>query len=129
MNVHILCVPNNDIKLRKGFTGADWWYDEQGDLQVRVALELTDWRERMALAMHEAAEALMCKHMNITVQQVDDYDARFEREHPGDSTTNVGDIHDCPYRIPHNAATAMERVFTTVTGVSWQDYDDRLSEL
>ena len=129
MNVHILTVPNKSIRKRKGFTGADWWFDKKGNLQVRVAAELTDWREAMALALHEAAEALMCRHLGVTVAQVDDYDAKFEREHPGDGTTNVGDIHDCPYRIPHNAATAMERVFTTVTGVSWQDYDDRLSEL
>ena len=98
MNIHILSVPNEEIKQRKGFTGADWWWDEAGDLQVRVATELEDWRERMALAIHEASEALMCKHDGVTVQQVDDYDARFEREHPGDGTTNVGDIHDCPYK-------------------------------
>lgn len=129
MNIYILTVPNEVIKTRKGFTGADWWWDEAGDLQVRVAAELTDWRERAALMIHEAAEALMCKHLGVTVAQVDDYDAKFEREHPGDGTTNVGDIHDCPYRVPHNAATAMERVLTTVLDVSWQEYDDRLSKL
>jgi hypothetical protein len=129
MNVHILTVPNDEIKVRKGFTGADWWFDDRGDLQVRVATELEDWREAMALAIHEAAEALMCKHLGITGAQVDEYDSKFEQEHPGDGTTNVGDIHDCPYRIPHNAATAMERTLTTVLDVPWQDYDDRLSAL
>ncbi len=129
MNIHVLTVPNEEIKHRQGFTGADWWWDEAGDLQVRVAAELTDWREAMALAIHEAAEALMCKHLGVTVQQVDDYDARFEREHPDDRTTNVGDILDCPYRTPHNAATAMERTLTTVLEVPWQDYDDRLAAL
>ena len=129
MNIHILTVPNEQIKERHDFTGADWWWDDNGDLQVRVAAELTDWREAMALAIHEAAEALMCKHLCVTVDQVDDYDAKFEREHPGDGTTNVGDISDCPYRLPHNAATAMERVLTTVLDVPWQAYDDRLAAL
>lgn len=129
MNITIKTVPNEAIKVRHGFTGADWWWDEAGDLQVRVAAELTDWREAMALAMHEAAEGLMCKHLGVTVAQVDDYDAKFEREHPGDGTTNVGDLHDCPYRLPHNAATAIERVLAGVLGVSWQDYDDRLAKL
>lgn len=129
MNINILTVPNDEIKLRKGFTGADWWEDEAGDLQVRVAAELTDWKERACLMIHEAVEAIACKHLGVTVQQVDDYDAKFEREHPGDGTTNVGDLHDCPYRQPHNAATAAERVLATMLDVSWQQYDDRLAAL
>lgn len=128
MNINIRTVPNEEIKLRHGFTGADWWWDA-GNLEVRVALELKDWRERACLIVHETAEAMMCRHLGITVQQVDDYDEKFEREHPGDGTTNVGDLHDCPYRVPHNAATAMERVLAVVLGVSWQDYDDRLSKI
>jgi hypothetical protein len=129
MNIFIKTVINEEIKLRKGFTGADWWWDEAGDLQVRVASELEDWREAMALAIHEAIEALISKHMWITVAQVDDYDAKFEREHPGDSTTNVGDIDDCPYRQPHNYATAAERVLAAALNISWQNYDDRLARL
>jgi hypothetical protein len=129
MNINIQVVPNEAIKVRKGFTGADWWVDSDFNIQVRVASELTDWREQACLAIHEAAEAIMCLHLGVTVQQVDDYDAKFEREHPGDGTTNVGDLADCPYRLPHNAATAMERVLAGVLDVPWQAYDDRLAAL
>lgn len=129
MNIHILTVPNDEIRIRKGFTGADWWWNDNGDLEVRVADSLTDWREAMALALHEASEALMSKHMGITVQQVDDYDEKFEREHPGDGTTDVGDLHDCPYRVPHNYATAIERIFVGAVDVSWREYDERLCAL
>lgn len=129
MNIHILSVTNEEIKVRKGFTGADWWWDDAGDLQVRVASELEDWRERACLMMHEAFEALMSKHLGITVAQVDDYDSKFEAEHPGDGTTNVGDITDCPYRLPHTYATAAERILSGVLDVPWRDYDDRLAKL
>lgn len=129
MNIHILTVPNEDIKKRHGFTGADWWWDDSGDLQVRVAAELYDWKERACLAIHEAAEAVMCRHLHVTHEIVDIYDAKFEANHPTDRTTNVGDLDDCPYRIPHNAATAMERVMAGVLNVSWQAYDDRLAIL
>ncbi len=129
MNIHILTVPNETIKERHGFTGADWWFDEVGDLQVRVAAELNDWRQQACLAIHEATEAIMCRHLKVTVQQVDDYDEKFEREHPGDGTTNVGDLSDCPYRVPHNAATAAERIVAGVLDVPWQTYDDRLAAL
>lgn len=127
-NIVVKTVPNEEIKIRHGFTGADWWWE--GDtLQVRVAAELTDWKERAALIVHEVAEALISRDMGITVTQVDDYDAKFEREHPGDGTTNVGDIDDCPYRQPHNYATAIERVLASAMNISWQNYDDRLSQL
>lgn len=129
MNINIQTVPNELIKVRKGFTGADWWWDETGNLQIFVAQELTDWRERACLMIHEAVEALICREMGVTVEQVDEFDARFEREHPGDGTTNVGDLPDCPYRLPHNAATAAERVLAGALNVSWQEYDDRLSKL
>jgi hypothetical protein len=127
MNIHILTVPNEEIKVRKGFTGADWWWDDAGDLQVRVAAELTDWREAMALAMHESAEALMCKHNGVTVGQVDEFDAKFKDGHEID--VNAGDESDSPYKLEHTYATAIERVLTGVLGVDWKEYDTRLGKL
>lgn len=127
MNIFIKSVPNDEIKLRHGFTGADWWWDEAGDLQVRVASELEDWRERMALAIHEASEALMCKHNGVTVSQVDEFDAAFKGEHIVD--VNAGDDPKAPYRLEHTYATAIERVLTGVLGVDWLTYDTRLSKL
>lgn len=127
MNIHILSVPNEDIKIRKGFTGADWWWDEAGDLQVRVATELEDWRERMALAMHEAAEALMCKHNGVTVDQVDVFDEKFKGDNEID--VNAGDEPDSPYKLEHTYATAIERILTGVLGVDWKSYDTRLGKL
>lgn len=127
MNIHILSVPNEEIKLRKGFTGADWWWDDAGDLQVRVATELEDWRERMALAMHEAAEALMCKYNGVTVEQVDVFDEKFKGDNEID--VNAGDEPDAPYRLEHTYATAIERILTGVLGVDWKAYDTRLGKL
>ena len=127
MNIHILTVPNEQIKERHDFTGADWWWDEAGDLQVRVAAELTDWREAMALAMHEAAEALMCKHNGVTVAQVDKFDEKFKDDNEID--VNAGDESDAPYRLEHTYATAIERILTGVLGVDWKAYDTRLGKL
>lgn len=127
MNIHILTVPNEQIKERHDFTGADWWWDEAGDLQVRVAAELTDWREAMALAIHEAAEALMCKHNGVTVAQVDKFDEKFKDDNEID--VNAGDEPDAPYRLEHTYATAIERILTGVLGVDWKAYDTRLGKL
>ena len=128
-DIIIKSITDEEMEQRRGFSGADWWWDEAGNLQVRVSSGLPDWKERACLMIHEAVEALCCKHLGVTVKQVDDYDEKFETEHPGDGTTNVGDIHDCPYRVPHNYATAAERILAGVLDVSWQDYDDRLAKL
>ena len=127
MDIIIKTVPNEEIKRRKGFTGADWWWDLDGNLQVRVAAELEDWRERGALALHEAAEALMCRHNGVTVAMVDAFDAEFKGEHSVD--VNAGDDPACPYRLEHTYATAIERVLTGALGVDWKPYDERLSAL
>lgn len=127
MNIIIKTVPNEEIKVRHGFTGADWWWDLDGNLQIRVASELEDWREAMALAIHEASEALLCRHLGITVAQVDEFDSTFKGEHIVD--VNAGDDPQCPYRVPHTYATAIERVLTGGLGVNWFNYDERLSKL
>jgi len=127
VNISIKIVPNKLIPARKGFTGADWWFDKDGNLEVRVAHEVGDWREQTALAIHEAFEAALCKHMGITVEQVDAFDSKYQAEHAID--LNAGDEPDSPYRVPHTFATAIERVFTGVVGVDWKSYDERLSKL
>lgn len=127
MNISIKTVPNDEIRVRKGFTGADWWFTPEGDLEVRVAAELTDWREAMALAVHEASEALMCRHLGITVAQVDAFDSKFKKENEYD--INAGDEPDAPYRLPHTYATAIERILTGVLDVDWFSYDRRLEKL
>ena len=139
MNINCKTVPNEEIKLRRGFTGADWWWEEHltteskmvGEydlvLQVRIAAELTDWRERAALALHEISEAFMCKFLGITVEQVDAFDAEYQRTHEID--LNSGDEPDCPYAIPHTFATAIERIFAGCVKLPWKPYDDRLSKI
>lgn len=127
MNINIRTVPNSEIMLRKGFTGADWWWDERDVLQVRIAAELPDWRERAALAIHEASEALMCRYQGVTVDQVDEFDAKFKRENEYD--INAGDEPGAPYRLAHTYATAIERILTGVMDVDWYSYDRRLEKI
>ncbi len=128
MNITIMTVPNDWVAKRKGFTGADWWWDHRGVLQIRVAEELTDWRERAVLIVHELVEALLCKFMDIPVEKVDEFDTLHQSEET-DPAFNSGDHPDAPYRIPHMFATAVERVLAGVMGIDWVGYDKRLSAL
>jgi len=127
MNVSIKVVPNKIVALRMGFTGADWWFDDDGNLEVRVADEVGTWQEQTALGFHEGFEAALCKHLGITQKQVDDFDKKYQSEHAVD--LNSGDEPDAPYKVPHTFATAVERVFTGACGIDWKPYDERLAKL
>ena len=69
----------------------------------------------------------MCKHLGITVDMVDEFDAKYQAEHEID--LNAGDTPGCPYEFPHTFATAIERIFTGVVALHWKPYDEKLSIL
>ena len=128
MDIYIKTVPNEEIEQRAGFTGADWWFDENEDLQVRIA-KMSNPAYEKGLAIHEMVEALHCQLQGITVKQVDEFDTQFEKEYPENHGIEAGDAPNCPYAKPHSLATAPERVYIAEAGVCWSDYDIELGVL
>jgi hypothetical protein len=124
MDIIIKTVSNNEVMERMGFTGADWWFDEKGDLQVRIA-NLGNWKEEAILGIHEASEGIICKQMKITHEDVDEFDKIYQITHEVDNDS--GDELLAPYKWPHTFATAIERVLAGVLRVDWKSYDDKLS--
>lgn len=123
MNIQILTIPRE--KMRHGVDGADWYWDEQGNLQVRVC-PMTNWRHEALLAIHEAVEALMCRHNGVSQQQVDQFDAQFDAANPDD--LDAGDDPAAPYEREHCFATAIERTLCAELGVKWAHYDQELRD-
>jgi len=131
MNINAKIVSKEKIKSRKGFTGADWWFDENGDLQVRVE-QLASYGRTMALMLHEIAEAVLCKQHGVSVAAVDKFDLEFEEANPTNHGIEAGDAVGCPYGREHNLATAVERIVAGGLGMgvcdSWSEYDKDLAE-
>lgn len=139
MKITIEFVPNEEVKARKGFGGADWFFDHYGDydafsrrvrpqsLTIRVANELPR-EEQMALAIHELVEAVLCEQFGIKTEDVD----KFDLQHLDDEKNpafNSGDHHASPYYAPHQFATSVERMIAALMNVDWNAYDERLSAL
>jgi len=122
MNIHILTIP--ETEQRKEVNGADWFFDSKGDLQVRVS-PLSDWRREVLLGIHEAVEAIMCKHNGVTQQQVDAFDMEYDKTHSFD--LNAGDDPAAPYVREHCFATAIERILCAELDVNWLSYDTELA--
>jgi hypothetical protein len=123
VNIIIKVIPESEQ--RPEVNGADWFFDENADLQVRVS-PMSDWRYETLLAIHEAVEAIMCKHNGVTVEAVDAFDQEYDKTHTFD--VNAGDEPNAPYMREHCLATAIERILCAELDVNWAEYDRELAE-
>jgi hypothetical protein len=89
---------------------------------------MSDPRREIALAFHEAAEAVLCRYNGVSQFAVDEFDAKWEREHPH-SKIEAGDQPDAPYAREHSLATAVERILAAELHVAWADYNLELEAL
>jgi hypothetical protein len=113
---------------RKEVDGVDWFWDSDGNLQVRVSpITGGDWRDEVLLGIHEAIEALVCKHLGISQQAIDTFDQAYDKAHPNEPDLNAGDDPLAPYNRPHTLATACERALAFALDVQWGEYDKRLA--
>jgi hypothetical protein len=107
-------------------TVGDWEYNpDKEHLDISVSA-LRDWREGLAVAIHEIFEAALCIQDGIPQGMVDHYDQKclqegFEGE-PGERPA-------APYYNQHLAATVAERLFCWQIGVHWPEYEDHLDKL
>ncbi len=123
MNISIKVIPESEM--RACVNGADWFWGENGDLQVRVS-PLSDWRREILLGIHEAVEAIMCKHNGVSQESVDAFDLEYDKTHTFD--LNAGDDPKAPYVREHCLATAIERIMCAELEVNWESYDKELAE-
>lgn len=111
--------------MRPEVNGADWYWDSNGNLQVRVS-PMSDWRREFLLQLHETVEAVFCRFNGITQAEVDAFDIEYDKTHTFD--VNAGDDPKAPYMREHCFATAIERIAAGVLQVNWQEYDKELAE-
>lgn len=129
MNITINTIPQQDQRYA---TVGDWWFTEEGDLQIRVS-EMGNWKYEALVAFHELAEVLLCKDRGITTEMVDAFDIQWEKDHPdqvlGGGAKEPGDDPACPCRKEHFFATTVERALSAELGVDWSKYDDAVLSL
>lgn len=125
MDIIIKVIP--EVEQRKEVNGADWFWDADGNLQVRVS-PMSDWRREVLLGFHEAIEAVCCRYLGVSQQSVDIFDQQFDAAHPDEPDLNAGDDPLAPYDRAHTLATCCERALAFALNVQWGDYDRELGE-
>ncbi|SRR5881394_225786 len=123
MDITIKVIPED--QQRAEVNGADWFWDEAGNLQVRVS-PMSDWRREVILAVHETVEAICCRHLGVSQAAVDKFDIAYDKAHPNEPDLNAGDDPLAPYDRAHTLATACERALAFALDVQWGEYDREL---
>ncbi len=125
MNITIKTIAHAEHRYE---TCGDWWFDEAGNLEIRVS-DMGDWRKEALVAFHELAEVLMCKHRNISQESVDAFDKAFEAKREEGNTDEPGDQVDAPYHREHVFAENLECLLMGQLDVERDDYLDALDAL
>lgn len=129
MKILIETIPHKNQRYE---TVGDWWFDENGDLQIRVSrMENEDYEA--LIGIHETVEALLCQKRGILEKDVTAFDEMFEeaREKYPDifGDTEPGDHPKAPYNKEHEFATRLEHSLSMELGVDWQEYNKTVNDL
>lgn len=100
-------------------TWGDWWFDEDGTLQIRVtsdAPELPTENHQFLIALHELVETMSCKSHGVPQTQVDEFDFKHQDE-CNEKGIEPGDLPDSPYRREHRFAMLIEHLMARELGL------------
>ena len=128
MNITIRTIPHAEQRYP---TAGDWWFDDAGDLQIRVSA-MGNWRYETLVARHELDEALLCKAHGIPQESVDAFDAGWAIAEWALGEPNVdepGLNPAAPYHVEHMTAYAAELAFMVNLGVAFNEYTEALARL
>jgi hypothetical protein len=98
----------------------DWFYDADADELTIFINKMADWRSELAVAMHEAIEAVMCLANEVDQTDVDYFDKKFYLEH---DEGEAGNDVKAPYFEQHILATLLEKELCSHIGLLWSDHE------
>ncbi len=113
-DIHIKVIPV--AEMRTGWDYGDYWIDDAGTLQVRVA-EYENPDFAIYIAIHEVMEAYRyAKKHGPNFSAIDAFDlAHQESDEPGL-------IYNAPYRDEHYMSEKIERLLCKQDGYRWTKY-------
>lgn len=98
----------------------DWFYDAEDHHLTVFVSRMEDWRSEIAVAIHEALEAVMCLDADVDQTDVDAFDKTFYQLNDG--TNNAGDSSEAPYFNQHVAATFVEKEICNQVKLDWNQH-------
>jgi len=115
MNIRIEFIPAAEQRYD---TWGDWFYDEKGDLVIKVSNDVEGMPtadHQFLVALHELIEVKLCEKRGITQKMVDAFDMS---EPALSSEGEPGDLPDAPYRKEHRFAMIIEHLMAHELGLT-----------
>lgn len=125
MKIVIETIPHKEQRYE---TVGDYWWDEDGTLQMRIS-DMGNDNYAFLVAIHEMAEAWLIKHQGIKEEDITDFDKKYEAERPEGDESEPGDDPTAPYHLEHGFATGIERMMCAALAIPWRDYEEAVLEL
>lgn len=109
-------------------TCGDYIYDAEDDTLTIFVSRMGDWRSELAVAVHEAVEAVACLAADINQMDIDLFDMEYEKKRTADDVSEPGDSHDAPYFTQHVAATFVEREVCARLSLDWKKHEENVND-
>jgi hypothetical protein len=129
MEIHIKTIPNEKFRVIGGI--GDYWYDDEGILQIRV-VELGDEFMEKSIAVHELIEEALTKRRGLPEPEIQLFDEYYsQRQKMGLVPEDAEPGHDpsAPYRNEHCFAESVEMGMFALAGASWKEYEDKINSI
>jgi len=129
MNITIKTIPHKDQRYK---TVGDWFFTENGDLEIRVS-DMGNPDYEFLVGLHELVEVYLCKKRGITDEVVSAFDKKFE-EMRAAYPDIIGDDEPgfsprAPYIKEHGFATNVEMGTARELGVDIEAYNNAVNAL
>lgn len=95
--------------------GGDWYFNDSGDLVVRVIGGDVLDDGAFLFALHELAEAMLCRKRAIAQSTIDEFD---RGQADADPFSEPGEAEGCPYAREHRQACLIEFLMADYLGVA-----------
>lgn len=122
MKIVIETIPISEMRYP---TCGDYWIDEDGIMQVRVA-DTGDEAYNQAIMLHELWESFL---ITVPIDEIDVFDIEFEKRRQDGDFNEPGDDPKAPYQKEHCSATGIERIFIALKNKKWKEYEEVVNKL
>jgi hypothetical protein len=119
LDIRIKVIPHAEQRYN---TVGDYEVLEDETFEIRVS-EMDNFRQVLAIAMHELTEFLLCQKDGVTISQIDQFDFAFEELQDPTDMKEPGEDPSAPYHKQHLTASAVERAIIASEGLDWDKHD------
>jgi hypothetical protein len=128
--IFIKVIPASEQRLKENC--GDYWYDENGTLNIRVSEIGSDkksWLYQRMIVIHELIEQTLTEYRGITEEEIQAFDEKFYAEMDNGDYPEAGFHPNCPYLSAHTLSDNVERQMALYCDIDWFEYSKEVERI